>query len=272
MARWSRHAGMRTAAAAISRPAAAAVAAQPAAVAPDAPKLADPNEAWPMPAASRSPARTPATPTTSASTAARRSTWPAAAPRARSSACSWRRREAAEFAIMTVSTPARTAPGTPRKRNRIWEYSASWRAAPRAAPRLSPTRAAPASLASVLLAAPVTAVKAAAGSAGRSCRSLTWTCVLTTSGRGPASARKNCCHSAMGTSSTLSGGALGWAEATAPIRWNSESACGRSTTPSTRTCTGAIPARPMLITSPTAACRLAAVCWAMSTPSAEPVR
>ena len=54
----------------------------------------------------------------------------------------------------------------------------------------------------------------------------------------------------------------------APTVWNSESAVGRSTTPSTRTRAGAPPTRPIEIVSPGAAWRFAAVCWASSTPVA----
>ena len=54
--------------------------------------------------------------------------------------------------------------------------------------------------------------------------------------------------------------------------WNSESAWGRSTIPSTLRSTGAMPARPICTVSPGAACRLAAVCWARSTPPSAPTR
>ena len=75
---------------------------------------------------------------------------------------------------------------------------------------------------------------------------------------------------AAGSSTTLSGGAWACAPGGAPTRWNSESASGRSTIPSTRTCAGGSPARPIATVSPGWACRLAAVCWASSTPSPRP--
>ena len=69
---------------------------------------------------------------------------------------------------------------------------------------------------------------------------------------------------------TLSGGACGCAPTGAPTFWNSESAAGSSTTPSTFTDAARTPGRPMLTLSPGLACRLAAVCWASSTPVPEP--
>ena len=79
------------------------------------------------------------------------------------------------------------------------------------------------------------------------------------------------CHSASGRISTLSGGACGCAPIGAPTAWNSESACGTSTIPSTVTVTGASPARPIETVSPGWAARLAAVCWNSSTPSLAPI-
>ncbi len=74
-----------------------------------------------------------------------------------------------------------------------------------------------------------------------------------------------------GSSTTLSGGADGWDCGGAPTFWNSESACGRSTTPETCTVAGPVPGSLMVMLSPGATCRFAAVCWANRMPDEAPV-
>ena len=56
-----------------------------------------------------------------------------------------------------------------------------------------------------------------------------WSCVVTPG----APAGKSFENSPAGSSTTLSGGAIGAEAGAAPIAWNSESAAGRSTTPLT---------------------------------------
>jgi hypothetical protein len=163
------------------------------------------------------------------------------------------------------------APGRPRNRNSTWAYSASLRAASSEAPRLLPTTPAPDSAASRLCPDAVTEVNAAAGSGGRACDRATWTCAVMRSGRALASGSNTRWNSTAGSNSTLSGGATGWDWGGAPTFWNSESACGRSTTPATVSVTGGRPGRVMVIVEPGAACRFAAVCWASSTPVPAPV-
>ena len=82
------------------------------------------------------------------------------------------------------------------------------------------------------------------------CSRAVWIWVLTRSGRSAASGSNTLFHWAWPRISTLSGGAAGWAPTGAPTFWNRESAWGRSTTPSTTTSTGAMPARPMWTVSP----------------------
>ncbi len=147
------------------------------------------------------------------------------------------------------------------------------RAASRAGPRLSPTRAAPDE--------PHLEVARRAGHlregrrrdrrASRSERAA-WICVLTKSGRWTATASNNVCHCRLGEEDTLSGGACGCAPVGAPTFWKSESAFGRSTTPSTRTGTGAVGARPITTVSPGATRRFAAVCCATRMPVPAPAR
>ena len=57
----------------------------------------------------------------------------------------------------------------------------------------------------------------------------------------------------------------------APTVWNSEFACGRSTTPATVTANGGSPCRWMVTREPWTACRFDAVCCASSTPLPLPV-
>ncbi len=57
----------------------------------------------------------------------------------------------------------------------------------------------------------------------------------------------------------LSGGDCGARPGGAPTAWKSESIFGIAATPATRTAAGARPGRLTLISSPTPACRLAAV-------------
>ena len=71
--------------------------------------------------------------------------------------------------------------------------------------------------------------------------------------------------------STLLGGAVGWLVGGAPTVWKKVSAFGISTMPAIVTVTSARPAVPMVIVSPGAACRLAAVCCATRMPSVAPV-
>ena len=75
-----------------------------------------------------------------------------------------------------------------------------------------------------------------------------------------------------GSRTTLSGGAVGWAPGGAPTVWNRALASGRSTTPSTGTVAVDPPERVIVTVSPGATPRLAAVCWASSTPASAPTR
>jgi hypothetical protein len=195
------------------------------------PNRVAPNASRPAITAPASPMPEPSTPTSSASAPASQTILRGEAPLIRSSACSRRRRSAPAAPMTLVTSAARIAPGSPRNRNSSSAYSASLRAASSCAPRLSPTRAAPASRASRFLARAITSAKAAAGSGGSAEDSFTWYWMCTPAGRVPPGGVNARCHWAVGSSTTLSGGACGAAPGGTPTAWNSESAAGRSTIP-----------------------------------------
>jgi len=85
-----------------------------------APNEAVPKLLLPIRSAAISPIATPAAPASVVSARAIRTSVRVEAPRVRRRAASRRRRSAPAEAISAVTRPARIAPGTPRKRNRIW--------------------------------------------------------------------------------------------------------------------------------------------------------
>ena len=102
-------------------------------------------------------------------------------------------------------------------------------------------------------------MKAALGLPGRACGERGRGSAVVTARR--ARSARRC---AGGSRITLSGGACGCAPTGAPTCWNSESAAGRSTTPSTRTGAGCRRRGRSSRVSPGCAWRFAAVCWASS--------
>ena len=164
--RASRRAGRAMETAAIASPTRAAPTAHRMAETVPAPNDAVPKLVRPISSAAASPTITPRTPANSVSAIAIPTSVRVDAPRVRSSAASRRRRSAPAEAISAVTRPARMAPGSPRKRNRIWAYSASWRAVSSATPRLSPTRPAPVRRLSRLCARAMTSSNAALGLLG----------------------------------------------------------------------------------------------------------
>jgi hypothetical protein len=117
------HAGYSTATNARRRPTRAAPAVQR--IAAGVPEIPGPAIARAAPVASVKPRTTPPTPTTTDSRLSKRRICAVDAPRARSNACSRRRRSDPDPAMANVSSTARMAPGRPRKTKSVSAYRAS---------------------------------------------------------------------------------------------------------------------------------------------------